>query len=218
MIGEYSVMKLKQRPLKFSVGVGDPKPFDEDNSHADTLQDSDSDTASPIKEGGDPMSLTPRQLPRMRGANKIKMLQSEQVRSTDSDSNQPLSDESSGQPSMVKKSVAIDTSQNEHFTHCPLPLQSQEFDNVMNQVIQTMLGLSNSTDVTLHIYTHAHMTHAHIYTHAHMTHIHTCTRDTYTCTHIHTCTHDTHTHTHIHTCTHYIHTHSSFSHTHFFLP
>ena len=136
MIGEYSVMKLKQRPLKFSIGLGDPKTFDEDNCPADTLQDSDSDTASPVKEGGDPTSLTPRQLPRMKGANKIKMLQSEQVRSTDSDSNQPLSDESSGQASTAKKSVAIDTSQNEHFTHRQLPLQSQEFDNVMNQVIQ----------------------------------------------------------------------------------
>lgn len=168
MIGEYSVMKLKQRPLKFSIGLGDPKTFDEDNCPADTLQDSDSDTASPVKEGGDPTSLTPRQLPRMKGANKIKMLQLEQVRSTDSDSNQPLSDESSGQASTVKKSVAIDTSQNEHFTHRQLPLQSQEFDNVMNQVIQAMVGLSNSADITF-VHTHTY-THAHTHTHTFHTH------------------------------------------------
>ncbi len=70
----------------------------------------------------------------------------------DSDSNQPLSDNSSTQltssgsipnspsrtPRLSKKkphSVAIDTSQNECFTHRLLPVQSSEFDNVINQVI-----------------------------------------------------------------------------------
>ena len=51
------------------------------------------------------------------------------ARSTDSD---PCSDDSGPPP--LKKSVAIDTSQNEHFTHRLLPVQSPEFDNVINQV------------------------------------------------------------------------------------
>ena len=137
MIGEYSVMKLKQRPLKFCVG-GESKSFDEDSYSAETLQDSDSDAASPMKEGRggeeDSVSSTPRKLPRKRGTNQVRMLQSEQVKTTDSESNQPQSDDSSGQSSTAKKSVAIDITQNEHFTHRPMPLQSQEFDNVMDQV------------------------------------------------------------------------------------
>lgn len=136
MIGEYSVMKLKQRPLNFSIS-GESKTFDEDSCSAGTLQDSDSDVASPMKEergGGDSVSTTPRKLPRKRGTNQVKMLQSDQVKITDSESNQIQSDDSSGQSSTAKKSVAIDTSQNEHFSHRPMPLQSQEFDNVMDQV------------------------------------------------------------------------------------
>ena len=53
--------------------------------------------------------------------------------STDSD---PLSDDSTLiQPTSAgKKTVAINTSQVEHFTHRLLPVQSPEFDNVMDQV------------------------------------------------------------------------------------
>ena len=53
--------------------------------------------------------------------------------STDSD---PLSDDSFVAPtsSPGKKSVAINTEQVEHFTHRLLPVQSPEFDNVMDQV------------------------------------------------------------------------------------
>ena len=43
----------------------------------------------------------------------------------------PPSDDSRG---TTKKSVAIDTTQNKHFTHRLLPIQSPEFDNVINQV------------------------------------------------------------------------------------
>ena len=52
-----------------------------------------------------------------------------------------LSDDSSGHvmspdsPTLpAKRSVAIDITLNESFTHRPLPLQSLEFDQVINQV------------------------------------------------------------------------------------
>ena len=58
----------------------------------------------------------------------------------DSDSNQPMSDDSSGHMTSLgsstssKKTVAIDTSQNEHFSHRLIPTQSPEFENVISQV------------------------------------------------------------------------------------
>ncbi len=54
---------------------------------------------------------------------------SDSVRSTDSEI---LSDDLS--PPAKHKMVAIDTSQNRHFSHKLLPVQSPEFDNVMDQV------------------------------------------------------------------------------------
>lgn len=59
-----------------------------------------------------------------------------------SNSNAPISDDSTGQPAAngavsptnTRKSVAIDMSQNECFTHRLLPAVSSEFDNVMDQV------------------------------------------------------------------------------------
>ena len=52
-----------------------------------------------------------------------------------------LSDDSSGHvmsadspPLPAKRTVAIDITLNESFTHRPLPLQSLEFDQVINQV------------------------------------------------------------------------------------
>jgi len=51
------------------------------------------------------------------------------VRSTDSD---VQSDDLS--PSTKQKTVAIDISQNQHFTRRLLPVQSPEFDNVIDQV------------------------------------------------------------------------------------
>lgn len=63
------------------------------------------------------------------------------VRNTpDSD---PYSDDS-GPPNAAKKTVAIDTSQNEHFTHRLLPVQSPEFDNVINQVSSAVSIASSS--------------------------------------------------------------------------
>jgi len=54
------------------------------------------------------------------------------MKSTDSEM---LSDElTGGNPRPKKKSVAIDTSQNEHFSHRLIPARSPEFDNLMNQV------------------------------------------------------------------------------------
>ena len=43
-------------------------------------------------------------------------------------------DDSSSSATAKTKIVAIDTSQNEHFTHRLLPVQSPEFDNVIDQV------------------------------------------------------------------------------------
>lgn len=60
---------------------------------------------------------------------------------SDSNSNVPISDDSTGQaangavsPGSQRKTVAIDMSQNECFTHRLLPAVSSEFDNVMDQV------------------------------------------------------------------------------------
>ena len=60
---------------------------------------------------------------------------------SDSNSNAPISDDSTGQaangalsPTTHRKTVAIDMSQNECFTHRLLPAVSPEFDNVMDQV------------------------------------------------------------------------------------
>lgn len=57
--------------------------------------------------------------------------------STDSE---PLSDDSItvSPSSLGKKCVAINTDQVEHFTHRLLPVQSPEFDNVMDQVTTHM--------------------------------------------------------------------------------
>ena len=60
---------------------------------------------------------------------------------SNSNSNIPISDDSTGQaangavsPTATRKTVAIDMSQNECFTHRLLPAVSSEFDNVMDQV------------------------------------------------------------------------------------
>lgn len=45
-------------------------------------------------------------------------------------------------PPAKHKIVAIDTSQNKHFTHRLLPVQSPEFDNVMDQVLFLCCHLS----------------------------------------------------------------------------
>ena len=61
---------------------------------------------------------------------------------SDSNSNVAISDDSTGQaangavsPTAHRKTVAIDMSQNECFTHRLLPAVSLEFDNVMDQVV-----------------------------------------------------------------------------------
>lgn len=66
-----------------------------------------------------------------------------------SNSNPPISDDSTGQaangaisPTVQRKTVAIDMSQNECFTHRLLPAVSPEFDNVMDQVIATISVVS----------------------------------------------------------------------------
>ena len=55
--------------------------------------------------------------------------QRQHSQSLDSDEDSP----SMGNPR--QKMVAIDTSQNKHFTHRLLPVHSPEFDNVIDQVI-----------------------------------------------------------------------------------
>ena len=63
------------------------------------------------------------------------------LKTNESDSNLPISDDSTGQaangalsPSSQRKTVAINMSQNECFTHRLIPAVSPEFDIVMDQV------------------------------------------------------------------------------------
>lgn len=148
LIGEYSVHKLRHRPIRLtSSNTADHTSFEALSSYPPTVSpaphsgvgDSDSDTP-----GGSPQRAPPNQKQKKwQTTNQTEDLSSsdnkstvkrphelELVRNTDSE---PLSDDS-GPPPSSKKSVAINTSQNEHFSHRLLPVQSPEFDNVINQV------------------------------------------------------------------------------------
>ena len=125
-VGEYHIHKLRHKPLKAGnaggvgvAGVGGASSLEDIPgvySHpSHSLLDSDNDS--------------PHKQTHQRGVEPVGGKQM-----TDSD---PLSDDSVGAAppsSLSKKSVAINTAQVEHFTHRLLPVQSPEFDNVMDQV------------------------------------------------------------------------------------
>lgn len=138
--GEYSVYKLRQNCSK-SI---DPAVDDPASQHSHDLlgpTESDSDTMLPASTSplhgnvchsvtersscGDPHQEQWQAVETLK-ANPLK---ADPLRSTDSD---VLSDELS--PPTRHKVVAIDTSRNKHFTRRLLPVQSPEFDNVMDQV------------------------------------------------------------------------------------
>lgn len=95
-------------------------------------RDSDSDTSSNTVSG----DRHPESTRRLHSKKPIHQERSHQekvfMKNTDSD---VASDEYSASPSAKQKVVAIDISQNKHFTHRLLPVQSPEFDNVIDQVI-----------------------------------------------------------------------------------
>jgi hypothetical protein len=133
-VGEYNIHKLRHKPLKAgnAGGVGGASSLEDipaaaysHPSHFFPPPPLDSDSDSPHKQRGvEPLGGHTHR----RGAEPLGGKQS-----TDSD---PLSDDSVGAPpsSLGKKCVAINTEQVEHFTHRLLPVQSPEFDNVMDQV------------------------------------------------------------------------------------
>ena len=99
-----------------------------------TPADSDTDTPAISKPPPPPQQQQEELRQNQKGGEMMTM----GVRqSTDSD---PLSDDSTSLPgSMTKKTVAINTSQVEHFTHRLLPVQSPEFDNVIDQVSEQVV-------------------------------------------------------------------------------
>lgn len=88
--------------------------------------DSDSDAA--VLQGSSPLHATAHNVGK-GSSSKLESVEPVTVRSTDSD---VQSDDLS--PPARHKMVAIDTSQNKHFTRRLLPVQSPEFDNVIDQV------------------------------------------------------------------------------------
>ena len=126
--GEYSVYKLRQNSSKFNdypVADGTDDPASQ-CSH-DELGSADS-TLPTITS---PSHKAPNQEQWQGPETGIHTsLKADSLRSTtDSDI---LSDELS--PPAKHKVVAIDTSRNKHFSRRLLPVQSPEFDNVMDQV------------------------------------------------------------------------------------
>ena len=121
-IGEYHIHKLRHKPLKpGNAGVGGASSMED-------IPTAYSHSAHPLPPAMDSDNDSPHKQTHQRGAEPAGGKQS-----TDSD---PLSDDSFVAPtsSLGKKSVAINTEQVEHFTHRLLPVQSPEFDNVMDQV------------------------------------------------------------------------------------
>ena len=130
-VGELNVHKLRHKPLKAGVGgvgvaaVGGANSL-EDLTATFTLP------PHPLVATMDSDNDTPRnQQIHIRG-------RAEPSGGKQTSDSEPLSDDSfTAVPSSSvsgKKSVAINTDQVEHFTHRLLPVQSPEFDNVMDQV------------------------------------------------------------------------------------
>lgn len=119
--GKYSVNKLQEISSKSdeSVDTLAEASSQEDGSHV-VLADSDSDVSP---------SLTSPSVPLYGSEMRSVAVVPDAVQSTDSDIR---ADDLS--PLTRHKMVAIDTSQNKHFTSKLLPAQSPEFDNVIDQV------------------------------------------------------------------------------------
>ena len=121
MCGEYSVNKLRQHSIRpFDV------PWMHDSSVPQVSLDSDSDTA-PNAVPSD--SLQPDSYSGSHTVTQKKWTSAS--RNTDSDIQ---SDDMSPSTNAKQKMVAIDISQNKHFTRRLLPVVSPEFDNVIDQV------------------------------------------------------------------------------------
>ena len=122
-VGEYHIHKLRHKPLKTgnAGGVGGASSLEDIPAAAFSHPSHSFPPLLPL-DSSDNDSL--HKQTHERGAEPLGGKQS-----TDSD---PLSDDSTP-PSLSKKSVAINTEQVEHFTHRLLPVQSPEFDNVMDQ-------------------------------------------------------------------------------------
>lgn len=119
---------MKQLPRKFhhkATPNTTPQNYEEPSfrTTSQTSIDSDSDP----EPSRSPAAGHPRPLP------QPTPLSVEPVKSTDSEI---LSDDTVGgtRGGKGKKTVAIDTSQNEHFSHRLMPVRSPEFDNVIDQV------------------------------------------------------------------------------------
>lgn len=134
-MAECHIHKLRHKSVKSSgTGLGGAGSI-EDLSTAHTLlkvpssssltADSDNDSPSKLSSGR----------PHQETSNETTAAAKPHL-STDSE---PLSDDSivAPPPLVGKKSVAINTSQVEQFSHRLLPVQSPEFDNVIDQVFFT---------------------------------------------------------------------------------
>ncbi len=100
-----------------------PQSYEESRNVSQNSVDSDSD----------PEPNQPSVASQLKPLPKSAPLQVETVKSTDSE---VVSDDTVSGPkgSKGKKTVAIDISQNEHFSHRLMPVRSPEFDNVIDQV------------------------------------------------------------------------------------
>lgn len=130
-LDEYSVCKLKLRlNSNKSATVANDSCIHSEQPPQDEIQDSDSDTGLSNTSFSVHGNLHYSEKSQLRGLKNLKSsAATDTVRSTDSD---VQSDELS--PLTKHKMVAIDTSRNTHFTRRLLPVQSPEFDNVIDQV------------------------------------------------------------------------------------
>lgn len=144
MNGDFSVYKLRQNLSKSVDGECDDAPSQHSrdllgstDSESDVVPTGapllrcDADSTPPLHHGTVSHNISEKTpfgtSPCQREWNNP--LKADVARSTDSDF---LSDELS--PPAKHKVVAIDTSRNKHFGRKLLPVQSPEFDNVMDQV------------------------------------------------------------------------------------
>lgn len=133
--GEFSVYKLRQNSSKwsdYSVVDCDDSQHSHDLSAVSVLHGS-----TPPLDGSHKVTFNQHQWQGLE-TSPDDPLKADSLKSTDSDI---LSDELS--PPTKHKVVAIDTSRNKHFSRRLLPVQSPEFDNVMDQVLLYRLQISS---------------------------------------------------------------------------
>lgn len=131
--GEFSVYKLRQNSSKAAEVLAD------DSSPHDEFGPLDSDALLHSAEQHSFSEKGASHHETWQATSQNNSLKSDSLRSTtDSDIQ---SDEPS--PPARHKVVAIDTSRNKHFTRRLLPVQSPEFDNVMDQVIKRSIHSGN---------------------------------------------------------------------------